>query len=81
MFLHPLPISFKENVRSSLQLQVRTFEARCGALSQYGMRHMRSFANICNAGVKSEAMAEASAQACTTFPSNSWSSLYRGFSA
>ncbi|KAG6388022.1 hypothetical protein SASPL_153219 [Salvia splendens] len=66
---------------SCMKTMVRTFEARCGALSQYGMKHMRAFANICNAGVKSEAMAEASAQACTTFPFNSWSSLIRGFSA
>ncbi|KAL6556659.1 hypothetical protein OROGR_005947 [Orobanche gracilis] len=61
--------------------QVRIFETYCGSLSQYGMKHMRSFANICNAGVKTEQMAEASAQACTNFPSNYWSSLYRGFSA
>ncbi|KAH6756326.1 hypothetical protein C2S51_038912 [Perilla frutescens var. frutescens] len=60
---------------------VRTFETHCGSLSQYGMRHMRSIANICNAGVKTEQMAEASAQACASFPSNPWSSLQRGFSA
>ncbi|KAL6533988.1 hypothetical protein OROHE_013821 [Orobanche hederae] len=66
---------------SCLKSLVRTFEAYCGSLSQYGMKHMRSFANICNAGVKTEQMAEASAQACTNFPFNSWSSLYRGFSA
>ncbi|KAL6502009.1 hypothetical protein OROGR_027142 [Orobanche gracilis] len=66
---------------SCLKSLVRTFETYCGSLSQYGMKHMRSFANICNAGVKTEQMAEASAQACTNFPSNSWSSLYRGFSA
>ncbi|KAI3468149.1 hypothetical protein Pfo_024812 [Paulownia fortunei] len=64
-----------------LKSLVRTFETHCGSLSQYGMKHMRSIANICNAGVKREQMAEASAQACTSFPSNSWSSLHRGFSA
>ncbi|KAK6140882.1 hypothetical protein DH2020_025376 [Rehmannia glutinosa] len=62
-------------------IQVRTFETHCGSLSQYGMKHMRSIANICNAGVKREQMAEASAQACSSFPSNSWSSLHGGFSA
>ncbi|KAG8375645.1 hypothetical protein BUALT_Bualt10G0121800 [Buddleja alternifolia] len=62
-------------------IQVRTFEAHCGSLSQYGMKHMRSIANICNSGVKIDQMAEASAQACATFPSNFWSSLHRGFSA
>ncbi|KAL1532564.1 legumain [Salvia divinorum] len=66
---------------SCIKNMVRTFEARCGALSQYGMKHMRAFANICNEGVKIEAMTKASAQACTTFPSNSWSSLNRGFSS
>ncbi|KAL7159236.1 hypothetical protein ABFS83_01G014700 [Erythranthe nasuta] len=64
-----------------LKSLVRTFETHCGSLSQYGMKHMRSIANICNAGVTREQMAEASAQACTSFPSNSWSSLHRGFSA
>ncbi|KAL7121958.1 hypothetical protein ACP275_01G016200 [Erythranthe tilingii] len=64
-----------------LKSLVRTFETHCGSLSQYGMKHMRSIANICNAGVQREQMAEASGQACTSFPSNSWSSLHRGFSA
>ncbi|KAL0407725.1 UNVERIFIED_CONTAM: Vacuolar-processing enzyme [Sesamum radiatum] len=64
-----------------LKLLVRTFETHCGSLSQYGMKHMRSIANICNAGVNKEQMAEVSAQACTNVPSNSWSSLHRGYSA
>ncbi|KAL7112212.1 hypothetical protein ACP275_05G137900 [Erythranthe tilingii] len=64
-----------------LKSLVRTFETHCGSLSQYGMKHMRSIANICNAGVSIEQMAEVSAQACTSFPSSSWSSLHRGFSA
>ncbi|PIN13245.1 Asparaginyl peptidase [Handroanthus impetiginosus] len=66
---------------SCLKLMVRTFETHCGSLSQYGMKHMRSLANICNTGVNTEQMAEVSAQACPTFPSNSWSSLRGGFSA
>ncbi|KAM7507562.1 hypothetical protein LguiA_018015 [Lonicera macranthoides] len=64
-----------------LKTLVRTFEKHCGSLSQYGMKHMRSIANICNAGIQTEQMDEASAQACSTFPSNSWSSLANGFSA
>ncbi|CAA0838401.1 Vacuolar-processing enzyme gamma-isozyme [Striga hermonthica] len=64
-----------------LKSLVRTFETHCGSLSQYGMKHMRSIANICNAGVNGEQMAEVSAQACTSFPSFSWSSLHKGFSA
>ncbi|KAK6927302.1 Peptidase C13, legumain [Dillenia turbinata] len=64
-----------------LKTLVRTFETHCGSLSQYGMKHMRSIANICNAGIRKEQMAEASAQACTTIPSSPWSSLHKGFSA
>ncbi|CAD5189603.1 unnamed protein product [Musa acuminata subsp. malaccensis] len=66
---------------SCLKSMVRAFETYCGSLSQYGMKHMRSLANICNAGIREETMAEVSAQACLRFPSNSWSSLHRGFSS
>ena len=45
------------------------------------MKHMRSIANICNAGISEEQMSEASAQACVTFPSNPWSSVNKGFTA
>ncbi|KAF6139693.1 hypothetical protein GIB67_002498 [Kingdonia uniflora] len=64
-----------------LKTMVRTYETQCGSLSQYGMKHMRSLANICNAGISKEMMAEASAQACVTIPTGSWSSLHRGLSA
>jgi len=64
-----------------LMTMVRSFETYCGSLSQYGMKHMRSLANICNAGRTKEQMAEASAQACVNVPSGRWSSLHRGFSA
>jgi legumain len=62
-------------------LQVRAFEAQCGSLAQYGMKHMRSFANICNAGILPEAVSKVAAQACTSIPSNPWSSIHKGFSA
>ncbi|KAL6215341.1 hypothetical protein ACLB2K_014772 [Fragaria x ananassa] len=64
-----------------LKTMVRSFETYCGSLSQYGMKHMRSLANICNAGMTKGQMAEASAQACVNVPSGRWSSLHRGFSA
>ncbi|KAJ0964590.1 hypothetical protein J5N97_025728 [Dioscorea zingiberensis] len=64
-----------------LKSMVRSFETHCGSLSQYGMKHMRSIANICNAGISVEMMSQASAQACVTIPSNPWSSIHRGFSA
>ena len=64
-----------------LRTLVRTFEMHCGSLSQYGMKHMRSIANLCNAGTTADQMSEASAQACPSVPSSPWSSLHRGFSA
>lgn len=64
-----------------LWLQVRTFEMHCGSLSQYGMKHMRSIANICNVGITQEAMNEVSAQACISIPSVPYSFLHRGYSA
>lgn len=47
-----------------LKSMVRAYERHCGPLKQYGMKHMRAFANICNAGVGEQAMAKAAAQAC-----------------
>ncbi|XP_044472001.1 vacuolar-processing enzyme-like [Mangifera indica] len=64
-----------------LKSLVRTFETHCGSLSQYGMKHMRSLANLCDAGIQEDKMTEASAQACVRVPSNPWSSLHKGFSA
>ncbi|CAN1243395.1 Vacuolar-processing enzyme [Linum perenne] len=64
-----------------LKTLVRTFETHCGSLSQYGMKHMRSIANLCNAGIDKYQMGEASSQACVSVPSSPWSSLQRGFSA
>ncbi|KAM3330601.1 hypothetical protein ACQJBY_027039 [Aegilops geniculata] len=66
---------------SCLKSTVRTFESQCGSLAQYGMKHMRSFANICNAGIVPEAMAKVAAQACTSIPTNPWSATHKGFSA
>ncbi|KAA3457979.1 vacuolar-processing enzyme [Gossypium australe] len=64
-----------------LKKMVRTFETHCGSLAQYGMKHMRSLANICNAGIETEKMDEASAQACVNIPSGHWGSVENGFSA
>uniref|UniRef100_A0A0D9XPX8 legumain n=1 Tax=Leersia perrieri TaxID=77586 RepID=A0A0D9XPX8_9ORYZ len=48
-----------------LKSMVRTFEAHCGPLGHYGMKHMRTFANMCNAAVDHHAMANAASKACT----------------
>jgi legumain len=67
-----------------LKSMVRTYEASCGALTQYGMKHMRAFANICNAGFDSAKMAIASSEVCKYSPSASlglWTPISSGFSA
>ncbi|XP_039121674.1 vacuolar-processing enzyme-like [Dioscorea cayenensis subsp. rotundata] len=64
-----------------LKSMVRTFETHCGSLSQYGMKHMRSLANICNAGISKKTMTKVAAQACVSIPNNPWSSIHKGFSA
>ncbi|KAL1568969.1 legumain [Salvia divinorum] len=56
-----------------LKSMVRVFEAQCGPLAQYGMRHMRSFANICNAGVSVSRMEEACMAACGSTSTPLWS--------
>ncbi|XP_038991489.1 vacuolar-processing enzyme-like [Hibiscus syriacus] len=65
-------------VRPAGQPLVRTFKTHCRSLSQYGLKHMRSFANICNAEIQ---MADAAAQACADIPSGRWGSLEKGISA
>nr|QFR54167.1 asparaginyl endopeptidase 1 [Momordica cochinchinensis] len=47
-----------------LKSMVRVFETECWPLTQYGMKHMRAFANICNRGVSEASMREASMAAC-----------------
>ncbi|KAG9154424.1 hypothetical protein Leryth_000858 [Lithospermum erythrorhizon] len=48
-----------------LKAMVRLFEGHCGSLTQYGMKYMRSFANICNAKVSQAAVEEAFQAAAT----------------
>ncbi|CAL4886420.1 unnamed protein product [Urochloa decumbens] len=64
-----------------LKRTVRIFESHCGSLTQYGMKHMRAFANICNRGTPATAMKEASISACGSYNSASWSPLVQGYSA
>ncbi|XP_060207272.1 legumain [Lycium barbarum] len=64
-----------------LKSTVRLFEAHCGSLTQYGMKHMRSFANICNNGVSINAMEEAFMAACNGHRIEEYSAVNRGFSA
>uniref|UniRef100_A0A803M5W3 Legumain prodomain domain-containing protein n=1 Tax=Chenopodium quinoa TaxID=63459 RepID=A0A803M5W3_CHEQI len=47
-----------------LKSMVRVFEKECGTLTQYGMKHMRAFANICNKDIPLSVMQEACVAAC-----------------
>ncbi|GBG73201.1 hypothetical protein CBR_g12919 [Chara braunii] len=47
-----------------LKAVVRAFEAHCGHLTAYGMRHMRRFANICNDRIPISRVEKAAAEAC-----------------
>ncbi|KAL7611106.1 hypothetical protein Lser_V15G09720 [Lactuca serriola] len=47
-----------------LKSTARLFEKHCGSLTQYGMKHMRAFANICNKVVEKETFEEACMATC-----------------
>ncbi|KAM0935084.1 putative legumain protein [Dioscorea sansibarensis] len=63
-----------------LKSMVRVFESHCGSLTQYGMKHMRAFANICNKGISKDAMEEACITACRSYGSGSWWPSNGGYS-
>ncbi|XP_010553469.1 PREDICTED: vacuolar-processing enzyme beta-isozyme [Tarenaya hassleriana] len=65
-----------------LKTMVRVFETHCGSLTQYGMKHMRAFANICNDRVSNADMEEASAAACRGYTAHErWQPSTTGYSA
>jgi legumain len=66
-----------------LKSVVRTFESKCGPLTQYGMKHTRAFANICNAGADIEKVSHAAEQACrsSSYGLGIWQPVTEGFSA
>ncbi|KAL9230372.1 hypothetical protein vseg_005734 [Gypsophila vaccaria] len=43
---------------------VETYKSYCGPLSTYGKKHMRAFANVCNAGVQQQQMAKVTSHIC-----------------
>ncbi|XP_031502779.2 vacuolar-processing enzyme beta-isozyme [Nymphaea colorata] len=49
-----------------LKSMVEAYEEECGSLGQYGMKHMRVFANVCNQGVPMGVIRAACVEACTT---------------
>ncbi|GMH22762.1 hypothetical protein Nepgr_024605 [Nepenthes gracilis] len=65
-----------------LKSMVRVFEEHCGSLTQYGMKLMRAFANICNGGVPPSAAEKACMAACGGYdPTGWWHPLSHGYSA
>ncbi|KAG6495220.1 hypothetical protein ZIOFF_043014 [Zingiber officinale] len=64
-----------------LKTVVQAFELHCGSLTQYGMKYMRAFANICNEGVSKDAMEEACGNVCGSYNSAKWSPFIHGYSA
>ncbi|KAL2899740.1 Vacuolar-processing enzyme [Bienertia sinuspersici] len=64
-----------------LKSMVRIFEDQCGSLTQYGMKHMRAFANICNKSIPESAMEEACVAACSEHSSGHWHPAFSGYSA
>lgn len=51
-------------VARHLQGMVGAWEGACGRLDQYGMRHTRAFANLCNAGLQPAALGASARDAC-----------------
>ncbi|XP_057437419.1 vacuolar-processing enzyme-like [Lotus japonicus] len=43
---------------------IKTYKKHCGALSRYGRKYTRAFANMCNAGISEKQLIAASLQAC-----------------
>lgn len=41
-----------------------TYKTHCGALSTYGKKYMRAFANMCNAGIQISQLAKVASQLC-----------------
>ncbi|CAL2259500.1 unnamed protein product [Prunus armeniaca] len=64
-----------------LKSMVRVFETQCGSLTQYGMKHMRAFANICNSGVTQSEMEEACSAACNGHDPGQLHPSNKGYSA
>ncbi|KAK4795826.1 hypothetical protein SAY86_028152 [Trapa natans] len=64
-----------------LKSMVRLFESHCGSLTQYGMKHMRAFANICNNGISEASMDDACLSACFGREAGHWHPSNIGHSA
>ncbi|XP_071730783.1 vacuolar-processing enzyme-like [Rutidosis leptorrhynchoides] len=64
-----------------LKSMVRTFETYCESLTQYGMKHTRTFADLCNNGVTEKSMDQATKAACSSYKMGQWNPAIFGYSA
>ncbi|XP_071730784.1 vacuolar-processing enzyme-like [Rutidosis leptorrhynchoides] len=64
-----------------LRSMVHTFETYCGSLTQYGMKHTRTFADLCNNGVTIIAMDGSTQKACSSHSMGKWNPVMFGYSA
>nr|GEW24754.1 vacuolar-processing enzyme [Tanacetum cinerariifolium] len=64
-----------------LKSMVRVYETHCGSLTEYGMKHMRALANICNNKVSEADMTSAAVDVCGTHDVGQWNPLKKGYSA
>ncbi|WMV42417.1 hypothetical protein MTR67_035802 [Solanum verrucosum] len=46
--------------------RVKIFESHCGSLTSYGRKHVRGFANMCNAGIQRDQIDAAAKQTCSS---------------
>lgn len=50
---------------NTAQGMLAAWEDSCGPLDQYGMKHSRTFANLCNAGVPIDTLARTAGGQCS----------------
>lgn len=65
---HPTPTPSKTSALvddwNCLRDMITVWESTCGELGQYGMKHSRIFANLCNLGIDSQQLATAAQHTC-----------------
>ncbi|XP_076885815.1 vacuolar-processing enzyme-like [Bidens hawaiensis] len=64
-----------------LKSMVRTYEKYCGSLTQYGVKHTRTFADLCNNGFTDVDMDKATKHICISYKMGRWNPALVGYSA
>lgn len=47
-----------------MQAMMGAWQGQCGRLDQYGMQYSRLFANLCNAGISTDALSASASAVC-----------------